>query len=55
MILFDFAYVAESAKFGKCTISQIDDVDMCKNSLFLTLTGLEGLLMHFDTKFNSLL
>ena len=55
MILFDFAYVAESAKIEKCIISHIDDVNMCKNSLFLTLTGLEGLLMHFDTKFNSLL
>ena len=32
MILFDFAYVAESAKIGKCIISHIDDVNMCKNS-----------------------
>ena len=36
-------------------ISHIDDVIMCKNSLFLTVTGLEGLWMHFDTRFNSLL
>ena len=109
MILFDLAYVAESAKIGKCIISHIDDVNMCKNSrfcpffdcgasnmyetsqeyslndslrlctccwvsknrkvhfsdiddvnmcknsLFLTLTGLKALVMHFDTKFNSLL
>ena len=48
MILFDFAYVAESAKIEKCIISHIDDVNMCKNSLFLTLTGLERAKIVFS-------
>ena len=43
MVFFESAYVAESAKTWKCVILYIDDVNMCKNSLSLTLTGLEGL------------
>ena len=43
MVFFESAYVAESAKTWKCVILYIVDVNMCKNSLSLTLTGLEGL------------
>ena len=39
-IVSDLAQVAESAKIWKYVISHIDLVNMRKNSLFLTLTGL---------------
>ena len=48
MILFDFAYVAESAKIEKCIISHIDDVNMCKNSSKMVFFEVFQLWADFD-------